>query len=180
MEKIVSLLLVLIAVLSLSVTAFAADPIASPVAEEECVIKIVKITATVGGKVQANPVKVKKGEKVELSYDSKNGTFNGISYYVVDKDGKALTDKDGKFIEAKENVDYKIISSGDKSCVVEFVSDIIVCGDYNGKKTNPNTGEPISDDSPETGVNDATAEVVIAVMLLAGAAFVFVAKKREA
>lgn len=176
MKKIVSLLVALVIVLSLSVSAFA---VKSPVAPTEIVITSRQIITKIGEKVQAGKITVEKGSQIVFKYDPSKGKFDRIAYYVVDEDGKAIT-KNGEFVEAVEGVDYEVVSENDKEFTVKVNTDLIVCGDYNGKKTNPNTGEPIDDESPETGVNDVTAEVVIAAILLAGAAFVFAAKKREA
>jgi len=156
MKKVMVLVVALVLIFSLSVVAFAAD---SPVAKPTVVVTVVN-----GPEAKPENNTVKKGEEFTFVADDKQGEFNSWSVYK--KDGSV----------AKEGTDYNIVSGKltDETIKLEILSDIVVCGNYNGTKTAINGG--IKDDkAPQTG--DFTAIYVSAFMMVAlfGA---FVAKKQ--
>ncbi len=157
MKKVLSLLLVLVLVFSLSVTAFAAD---SPVADETVVVTVIN-----GPDAKAAKQTVKKGEEVALKADAEQGKFDSWSVYKAD--GKA----------AKEGTDYVIKSGKLTSDALTIAAnvDLIVCGNYDGTKTDPIKGGVADDKAPQT--NDFAVVYLSFVMLIALAG-VCVAKKQ--
>jgi len=147
MKKVLSLLLAVVLLFSLSVTAFAAD---SPIADENVVVTIIN-----GPDAKAEKHTVKKGEEVEFKADAEQGKFDSWSVYKAD--GKA----------AKEGTDYVIKSGKLTSDTIKIAAnvDLIVCGNYDGTKTDPIKGGVADDKAPQT--NDFTVVYLSFVMLIA-------------
>ena len=157
MKKLLAVLLCVIALFSIAVPAMAID---SPEGEQ-----LVNVTvATVPG--TKNPAKSYKVKSIiNAEADPNAGTFD--SWTIYRPDGSL----------AVEGTDYKYITGSAKatSISIEVSSDLIVCANYNGKGTDPITGDGKKQpDSPKTG--EAVA-VYATVLMLAGAAFTFAKKK---
>ena len=158
MKKFLAIVLTVVLVMSLSVTAFAADS-----AEGVSHFTVFSIN---GNGAVTNSENIAVGESVTLEADEAKGEFN--EWIIYKADGTI----------AKEGVDYTI-SGGtlkDKNVKIVPLANIIITGNYEGKKTEfvVNNGEP---ESPKTGDVAVVALSVVAMVSLAGAC---VAKKQLA
>ncbi len=165
MKKVISLIVCVALVLTLSVSAFAAEKVQSPqvkgmLRKGTGVQTILNIDTwyDMGGNVHA----IVKANK-------EYGTFNSWTFFKEDG------------TKATKDVDFNFVTGDEKSEQVEFTTkvSIIVCGNYNNTPTDPL--KP-SSDTPEKKEekSDKTGDIVIpvaSVLLLAGAAFVFASKK---
>lgn len=159
MKKILAIMLCIIAIFSLSATAFAVDsPTGKPVHS-------VVVIVTPGSKGSSTTVKT--GEIVKVVANPDKGKFDGWAVYK----------KDGS--KAVEGVDYKFVEGGSKitPATLEVYTDLIICANYDGKITDPITTQQKDDQSPQTG-DFATIAMIVA--LLASAAVCFKAKKQLA
>lgn len=162
MKKIIALVLCVVVLCSLSVVAFATE--SSPVADQTA--KVIVRAADVDGHTADQTFEVKvEGETVKVSASTNRGTFNGWTIYKI---------VNNKAVEATKDTDYVIVSGDLQGPKLEVkpVTDIIICANYNGQKTEPgnfdNGGSPVTADM---------SVVFVAIALAAGAAFVFSAKK---
>lgn len=156
MKKLFAIVLALVLMLTVSVTAFAA---VSP--EGKVVYKV----TTING-IDSTPVvkEVEEGTSVEVTVDTTKGTFDDWKIYK--KDGTV----------AKEGVDYTIVGKlTDTKITVTPKGDLIICGNYNGKITDPLTGKESTSDSPQTG---DFSVLYLSIIALAALSFAGVAKKQ--
>ena len=171
MKKIFAVILCVAVALSLSVTAFA---VKSPVGEVVHEVTIRNGIGTEGVTVPDVATEVKDGNKVTVKVDPDKGDFDNWSIY-LDYDNS----------KAKEGEDYTIVSgslTGDTITIIPK-TDLIICGNYDGKITNPNTGKPSDPDAPATGSDSGVAEMLVvggAVLALAVALLVVGYKRRSA
>lgn len=159
MKKVWAMLLAVVMVFGLSVTAFAAE---SPVAD--VYYKVVLIN---GAGAKSDPQNIKKGVDFTATADSAKGTFNSWSIYKADG------------TVAKDGTDYTVTSGSltATTIVIKPLNAVIVCGNYDGKTTNPLTGEVNTSDSPKTG---DFAVLYLSLIMLAAVGCGFVAKKQLA
>lgn len=161
MKKIVAVLLALTAVFALSFSALAVD---SPEATVKVNVTVRVAQPKSGVDKVDTAVPVDKGTVIRVSTDSSKGKFNSWAVYKAD----------GTL--AVKGTDYEIVEGSLTSTEfsIKVNADLYVCGNYNGKITDPLTGEAKTPDSPKTG---DTAVACAAVMLLS-AAFVVGANKK--
>jgi len=156
MKKLFAIVLAVVMMLTLSVTAFAA---VSPGAKV-----FHKVTVINGIDAQVIVHSVEDGNSQEVVIDTNKGTFDDWKIYK--KDGTV----------AKEGVDYTIEGKPtDNKIVVTPKTDLIICGNYNGKITDPLTGKEATPDSPQTG---DFSVVYLSIIALAALGFAGVAKKQ--
>ncbi len=189
MKKIIALVLSIVLVCCFSVTAFAAS---SPVAGEKYSVMIRK---AVGNDPISKPdieYTVEKDTLITVKADeAKYGKFDSWSIYKdTAAEGTAAPAKSGIMTlsvlnlatatapAAVEGTDYEIVSGSltAKELTVKVNNDVIICGNYGGKITDPavNSNSDNSANAPQTG--DMTA-VYMAVIVLAVVAFGFGVKK---
>lgn len=157
MKKFLAVILAIVLVMSLSVTAFAANSATG-------VSHFTVWTVNGDGSITYSE-NVAVGESITMTVDKTKGTFN--EWIVYKADGSV----------AVEGVDYKIEGSlKDENAKIIPLANVIITGNYNGKKTEfvVNNGEV---ESPQTG--DVTVAALAVVMLIALAGAV-VAKKQLA
>lgn len=191
MKKIIALILTVVMVCCFSVTAFAAE---SPSATE-------KVTVTVRKADVADPtVKVDvnytldKGATLTVKANSKYGTFNSWSVYKVEATVEGVSAPVNseiitlsavknlatttKTVEAVQGIDYEIVKGSltSSEMTIKLNTAVIVCGNYDNVKTDPNVDSNAddSDSAPKTGDMTAVYAMVIA---LAAVAFGFGVKK---
>lgn len=164
MKKIIAIALCLLTVCALSVSAFA-DNVVSPTAETTFHITLQAGVPVDGISSVGTENIVIEGNHVTVTPDSAKGEFNSWTIYRADD--KSV---------AKEGVDYVVVkgSLNEKEITIEPQTDLIICGNYDGKITDPATGNPKQDTSPKTGESIVLAS---AVAMLAAAAVVFGSKK---
>ena len=163
MKKIVAIILALVAVLTLSVSAMAANN--SPVPTTKATVTIHSAICADGILEEGKGVTVEIGSTVNIKKDDAEGKFDSWSIYK--KDGSV----------AVEGTDYVIVSGSLKNPTIslDVMADLVICGNYNGKITDPSTGKPKDPVAPPT--LDATAIVLVALMF-GSAAVAFTAKKK--
>lgn len=195
MKKIIAVILALVSVLTLSLTALAASPTASPV---------YKITlAGVGGVSEQNnsqnsgsidknaskklfTITVDENCNIVATADANAGRFDGWKIY---KANSGTTGNVGvtntlsvnavaaiNFTVATPGVDYTVVSGSltSNTLVIKPHTDLIITANYGGVVTNPETGEPTSDKSPATG---DMLLVYASVAMLAVLSVAFIYKK---
>lgn len=191
MKKIIALVLSIVMVCCFSVTAFAAD---SPTATEKVTVTVRKADVVdPAGKVDTEYT-LDKGATLTVKANSKYGTFNSWSVYKVEAsvEGVSAPVNSGvvtlsavknlaataKTVDAAQGTDYEIVKGSLTSdeMTIKLNATVIVCGNYDNVKTDPNvaSGADGSDSAPQT--DDMTA-AYIAVVMLAVAAFGFGVKK---
>lgn len=165
MKKIIAVVLSIVMICCLAVTAFATP---SPVAGNKVTVTFKKADAGVTMNVAHT---LEKGSVITVKANTQqSGQFNSWSVYKVAADGK--------YVEAVAGVDYEIVAGTltAEEVSVKLISDVVVCGNYNGTVTDPAPEAATGDGSstaPQTG--DMTMAYVFVV--LAVAAFGFGAKK---
>lgn len=159
MKKVIALVFALVMIMGLSVTSLA---VPSATAKSEFKVSFRNGSAA---SQTTNTVKVSEDGKFTATVDSAQGTFN--EWVIYKADGTV----------AVAGVDYTVVSGSlkDANLVVKPLTDIIICGNYNGVVTKPILDG--SSSSPKTG--DFTVMYLAAVMMAAGACG-FVAKKQLA
>lgn len=163
MKKIVAIILALVAVLTLSVSAMAANN--SPVPTAKATVTIHSAVCADGILQEGKGVAVDIGSTVNIKKDDSEGKFD--SWTIYKPDGSV----------AVEGTDYVIVSGSlkDPAISVTVFTDLIICGNYNGKITDPITGDKKDPVAPPTF--DAAAIALVALMF-ASAAVAFTAKKK--
>lgn len=161
MKKIVAILLALTAIFALSFSALAVD---SPVATVKVNVTVRAAEVKSGIDKLDTAVSVDKGTVVKVAPDSSRGKFNSWSVYKADG-SLAVQGSDYELVEGT-------LTSSELS--IKAQADLCVCGNYNGKTTDPITGEAKTPDSPKTG----DTAVTCAVVMLLGAAFALSARKQ--
>ena len=180
MKKIIALVLSIVMICCFSVTAFAAE---SPTATEKVTVTLRKASSDVA---VDKAYTVDAGATITVKADSKYGKFNGWSIYKE----AAATPKTGmvtlsvlnlattKTATAVEGTDYEIVSGSLTSTelTIKVKSSVIICGNYDGKTTDPSASSNAdgSAQSPQTG--DMTIVYAVVAMLALGA-FAFGVKK---
>ena len=163
MKKIIAIVLALVAVLTLSVSAMAANN--SPVPTAKATVTIHSALCADGILQEGKAVTVEVGSTANIIKDDAEGKFD--SWAIYKPDGSV----------AVEGTDYVIVSGSlkDPSISITVLTDLIICGNYNGKITDPITGEKKDPVAPPTF--DVTA-VALAMVMLGAAAVVITAKKQ--
>ena len=159
MKKVFAMILAVVLVMSLSVTAFAADNSPEGVSHYQ-------VYAINGNGAATETESIAVGESIELTVDETKGTFN--KWIIYQANGKDL---------AVEGVDYTIEGSlTDETVKITPLANIIITGNYNDVTTEftVNNGEP---ESPKTGDTAVVAFAAVMMLALAGAG---VAKKQLA
>lgn len=160
MKKIFAIVLCVMVMFSISVPAFA-DNIKSPVGEIFHEVTIRNGIGVEGVTVPDVATEVKDGNKVTVKVDPSKGDFDNWSIYLDYDNSKAV-----------EGRDYTVVSgslTGDTITIIPK-TDLIICGNYDGKITDPNTGKPVDPDAPQTGSNigvDKMLYVGGAILMLA-------------
>lgn len=191
MKKIIALVLSIVMVCCFSVTAFAAE---SPSATEKLTVTVRKADAVDSAVKVDTEYTLDKGTTLTVKANSKYGTFNSWSVYKVEAsvEGVSAPVNTGvmtlsavknlatttKTVEAVAGTDYEIVKGSltTTEMTIKLNTSVIVCGNYNNVKTDPNvaSGADDSDSAPQTG--DMTAVYAVVVML-AVVAFGFGVKK---
>ena len=162
MKKLVAVVLAVALVLSLSVTAFALN---SPQAEGVHKVYFIDGTGTA-----VKVITLKDGEFILFEADASKGKFDNWSIFL--KDGKtAATIGEHYTLQDGESLTSSTIHLYPKT-------DLIVTGNYDGKKTEFEIGQNGEVTSPQTG--DAVALCLASVMLLSLVGVLVVGKKRFA
>ena len=139
------------------------------------------------------------GDKITVEANDKYGKFDSWSIYVISDvadlsaNGAAITGTakilnlaaTQKAAAAKSGTDYKVVDGSltSESLTVEILKDekIVICGNYDGKITDPLSGEATVDsgkkDSNSPGTNDISVMYAVFALLAAGA-IVFGVKKQ--
>lgn len=150
MKKIISVVLCLALLLTLSVSAFAAE--ASPGSDVKHDVQVKKGT-----------VVTQENNNVKVKPNPSEGKFDNWDIYKPDgtpaEEGKDFVFKNGTNRNSEE-------------MEVELLGDVIICANYNGEKTDPGTSTK-DDKSPQT----SDMSVAFVVVMLAAAAVAFGAKK---
>lgn len=184
MKKFIALVLSVVMICCFSITAFAAD---SPTATEKITVVVRKADVVEpAGKVDIEYT-FDAGTTLTLKANEKYGTFNSWSVYketastpatgmVTLSVVKNLTA--AKTIDAVQGTDYEIVKGSltTSEMTIKLNTTVIVCGNYDNVKTDPNASSNAdgSDSAPATG--DMTVAYAIVVML-AVVAFGFGVKK---
>ena len=191
MKKIIALVLSIVMICCFSVTAFAAD---SPSATE-------KVTATVRKADLVDPVgkvdteyTLDKGATLTVKANSKYGTFNSWSVYKVEAsvEGVSAPVNSGvitlsavknlaattKTVDAVVGTDYEIVKGSltASEMTIKLNTSVIVCGNYDNVKTDPNAASNADGSASAPQTSDMTA-VYAMVVMLAVVAFGFGVKK---
>lgn len=191
MKKLIALVLSVVMICCFSVTAFAAD---SPTATEKVTVTVRKADVVdPTGKVDVEYT-LDKGATLTVKADSKYGTFNSWSVYKVEATAQGVSAPVNsgvitlsavknlatttKTVDAVVGTDYEIVKGSltSSEMTIKLNTTVIVCGNYDNVKTDPNvaSGADNSDSAPET--SDMT--VVYAMLVaLAVVAFGFGVKK---
>jgi hypothetical protein len=141
MKKIFAAILCVLVMCSFCVPALA-DNIKSPVGEKVHEVTVRNGIGVEGVTVPDVATEVKDGDKVTVKPDPKKGDFDNWTIYLDYDNSKAV-----------EGRDYIIVSgslTGDTLTIIPK-TDLIICGNYDGKITDPNTGKPADPDAPQTG-----------------------------
>ena len=189
MKKIIALVLSIVMVCCFSVTAFAAE---SPSANEKVTVTVRKAdVVNPAGKVDTEYT-FDAGTTITVKANSKYGTFNSWSVYKeetatgvsapVKSDvvtlSVAKTLAATKTVDAVAGTDYEIVKGSLTSTemTIKLNTSVIVCGNYNNVKTDPNVASGADDSSSAPQTGDMTMVWALVVML-GVAAFGFGVKK---
>ncbi len=191
MKKIIALLLSIVMVCCFSVTAFAAE---SPSAAEKVTVTVRKAEVVdPAGKVDTEYT-VDVGTTLTVKADAKYGKFNSWSVYKEEAsvEGVSAPVNSGiitlsavknlaattKMVDAVEGTDYEIVKGSltATEMTIKLNTAVVVCGNYDNVKTDPNAASKADDsaNAPQTG--DITA-VYAMVVMMAVVAFAFGVKK---
>ena len=173
MKKIIALVLSIVMICGLSVSVMAAD---SPSATEKVTITVRKADVVdPAGKVDTEYT-FDAGTTITVKANAKYGTFNSWSVYKETADApttgmvtlsvvKNLAA--AKTVDAVEGTDYEIIKGSltTSEMTIKLNTAVIVCGNYDNVKTDPNASSNAdgSADAPATG--DMTIAYVMVIML---------------
>lgn len=192
MKKIIALVLSVMLICCCGITAFAAK---SPEAGEKYDVIIRKAVGTAPVEKADIEYTVDKDTLITVKADeAAYGKFDNWSIYTVTEtvEGVSAPVNSGvitlnaainlaattKTAKAVEGTDYEIVSGSltAKELTVKVKTDVIICANYAGKVTDPNTNSNVDGKptAPQTG--DMTV-VYVAVLMLAVVAFGFGAKK---
>ena len=182
MKKLVALILSIIMVCCFSVTAFAAD---SPTATEKVNVTVRK--AIVDNRVVDTEYTFDAGSTLTVKADAKYGKFNSWSVYKVEETQAATgmvtlsvvkNLAAVKTTQAVEGTDYEIVAGSLTSTemTIKLNASVIVCGNYDNLKTDPNASSNV-DGSPSAPQTSDIAVVYVAIVALAIVAFGFGIKK---
>ncbi len=192
MKKIIALVLSIVLICCCSVTAFAAE---SPTAGSKVTVTIRKADGVAPAEKEDIEYTVDNGATITVKADEATyGTFNSWSIYKATEtvDGVSAPVKSDIITlnaainlatkitttTAVEGTDYEIVSGSltAKELTVKVKTDVIICGNYNGKITDPvvNSTADNSATAPKTG--DMTV-LYAAIIMLAVVAFGFGVKK---
>ncbi len=166
MKKLIAILLCIATVFCLCVPAMAEE---SPSGEELVKATIIDKPGTKG---KTNVYKV--DEKIIAESDPGSGDFNFWTFFKPDG------------TVAIEGVDYTFVSGDKNSKTISVISKIphlIIVANYNGKVTDPLTGEvqePPAASQPTSPTTGNGVALGLAVLMLAGAAIVYTSKKVKA
>ena len=190
MKKIIALVLSIVMICCFSVTAFAAE---SPSADQKIKVTVRKADLSdPTGKVDVTYT-LDKGDTFTVKANPKYGKFNDWSVYKVEATAAGVsapvntgivtlsafkTLATTKTVDAVQGTDYEIVAGSltATELTIKVNTSVIVCGNYDNVKTDPNvaSGADGSSSSPQTG--DMTVLYAVIVML-AVAAFGFGVKK---
>ncbi len=162
MKKVIAVVLCLAVLFTLSVSAFAVESSVQGDGTQHRVIMRRGIGVS-GFDAGNSTTVIDDGDKIIAKADPNEGTFNGWSVYKADG------------TPATEGTDYTLADGTkltDTQVSVIAKTDIILCADYNGVKTDPQP-EGSSNTSPKT----ADMSVAYVVVMLAAAAAFMGAKK---
>lgn len=190
MKKIIALVLSVVMICCFSVTAFAAE---SPSATEKVTVTVRKAdVVSPTGKVDTEYT-LDAGTTLTVKANSKYGTFNSWSVYKeetvtgvsapVNSDVITLSVVKNlatttKTVDAIQGTDYEIVKGSLTSTemTIKLNTAVIVCGNYDNIKTDPNVASGADNSASAPQTNDMTV-AYIAVVMLAVAAFGFGVKK---
>lgn len=177
MKKIFAVILCVMVMFSISVPAFA-DNIKSPVGEEFHEVTVRNGIGVEGVTVPDVATQVKDGEKVTVKPDPEKGDFDNWTIYIDYDNSKAV-----------EGRDYIIVSgslTGENLTIIPK-TDLIICGNYDGKITDPNTGDQKDPDAPQTGSYTGMTQwliiggsILLALVVLLIVGFVISERRRQA
>lgn len=179
MKKIIALVLSVVMICCFSVTAFAAE---SPSATEKVTVTVRKAdVVNPTGKVDTEYT-FDAGTTITVKANSKYGTFNSWSVYKEEKAaGVSAPVNSGvitlsavknlatttKMVDAVAGTDYEIVKGSLTSTemTIKLNTAVIVCGNYDNVKTDPNvaSGADGSANAPQT--SDMTVAYAIVIML---------------
>ena len=169
MKKLFAILFCFVMVFSFSFSAFA---VKRPVGE---MVHEVILRGGLGVEGVLKPdiaYEIKDGNKVTVKIDPSKGDFDNWSIYIDIDNSKA-----------KEGEHYTIVSGSLTSDTITIIpkTDLIICGNYDGKITDPNTGKPADPEAPETGSSGGVDEMLIiggAILILAATLLVIGLKRK--
>lgn len=184
MKKLIALVLSVVMICCFSLTAFATD---SPSATEKATVTVRKADVVDPNGTVDTEYTLDAGTTITVKANSKYGTFNNWSIYKE----AATTPSTGmvtlsvvknlaaaKMVDAVAGTDYEIVKGSLTAAelTVKVNTSVIICGNYDNVKTDPNASSNAdgSDSAPQTG--DMTV-AYIAIVMLAVAAFGFGVKK---
>lgn len=184
MKKLIALVLSVVMICCFSVTAFAAD---SPSATEKVTVTVRKADVVdPAGKVDTEYT-FDAGTTITVKANSKYGTFNSWSVYKEAAD-TATTGMvtlsvvknlaAAKTVDAVAGTDYEIIKGSltTSEMTIKLNTAVIVCGNYDNVKTDPNASSNADGSENAPATSDMTIAYVMVVML-AVVAFSFGVKK---
>ena len=191
MKKIIALVLSVVMICCFSVTAFAAD---SPTATEKVTVTVRKAEVVdPTGKVDTEYT-LDKGATLTVKADSKYGTFNSWSVYKVEASVEGVSAPVGsgvvtlsavknlaattKTVDAVVGTDYEIVKGSltSNEMTIKLNTSVIVCGNYDNVKTDPDASSNADDSASAPATSDMTA-VYAVLVALAVVAFGFGVKK---
>ena len=190
MKKIIALVLSMVMICCFSVTAFAAE---SPSADQKIKVTVRKADLSDPTGTVDVTYTLDKGDTITVKANPKYGKFNDWSVYKVEATAAGVsapvntgivtlsavkTLATTKAVDAVQGTDYEIVAGSltATELTIKVNTSVVVCGNYDNVKTDPNvaSGADGSSSSPQTG--DMTVVYAVIVML-AVAAFGFGVKK---
>ena len=179
MKKLIALVLSIVMICCFSVTAFAAD---SPSATEKVTV-IVRKAVVEDGKVDTEYT-FEKGMELTVKADEEYGKFNSWSVYKETASTSTgmvtlnVAAASTTVVEAVEGVDYEIVAGSLTSTemTIKMNTSVIVCGNYDGVKTDPKVPSD-ADNSPSSPSTGDMTVVYAVIVMLAVVAFGFGVKK---